>query len=100
MINNMDFRQIQEMQKINRLKENNECLVCEIVIPKELKQSPASILHGTTGDIEMALMIQYLEGTIESIKQNFPEVKQILPLLKKHGSVKEAYKSIETNRGD
>ena len=100
MLNNMDFRQIQEMQKINRIKEKNECLVCEIVIPKELKEEAASILYGSCGNIEMAMMIQYLEGTIESIKQNFSEIKQILPLLKQHGSVKEAYKKIETMRGD
>ena len=100
MINNTDFRKIQEIQRMNKIKENNECLVCEIVIPKELKESPISILHGFGGNIEAALMIQYLEGTIESIKQNFPEVKQVLPIIKEHGSVKESYKSIETMRGD
>ena len=47
MINNTDFRKIQEIQKMNKIKENNECLICEIVIPKELKESPVSILHGT-----------------------------------------------------
>lgn len=96
----MNYRQIQEMQKINRMKENSECLVCEIVIPKELKEEPASILHGTCGNIEMAMMIQYLECTIKSIKQNFPEVNEVLPILKEHGSVKEGYKEIETMKGD
>ena len=100
MLNNMDFRQIQELQKINRIKESSECLVCEVVIPKELKQSPVSIVHGSAGDIEMALMIQYLEGIIDSIKQNCPEVKRILPLLKEHGSVKETYTKIERMKGD
>ena len=45
-------------------------------------------------------MVEYLEGTIESIKQNFPGVKNILPMVKQHGSVKEAYKSIEIMGGD
>ena len=100
MINNTDFRKIQEIQKMNKIKENNECLICEIVIPKELKESPVSILHGTGGSIEAAIMVEYLEGTIESIKQNFPGVKNILPMVKQHGSVKEAYKSIEIMGGD
>jgi hypothetical protein len=45
----MNFRQIQEIQKINRLKEENECLTCEVVVVKEFKKAPVSIVQGNGG---------------------------------------------------
>ena len=90
----MNDTQIKEIQRINRIKES-ECIVCEIAIPKNLKEEPASLLYGTADNIEMAIMIQFLEGTIESIKQKFPKVNQILPKLKDNSSITEKYKEIE-----
>ncbi len=35
----MNFREIQEIQRINRIKRENDCLVCEVVITKEFKEA-------------------------------------------------------------
>lgn len=43
----MNYRELQEMQKLNRLKEENDCLVCEIVIPRKFKEGPKSVIYGT-----------------------------------------------------
>lgn len=94
----MDFREIQEMQKINRLKSENDCLICEVVVPKELKHAPMSITYGDGGSIEMAMLIKCLEDVISCLKRNFPETEEIIPLLKNQGGMKEAYKKIQTTR--
>ena len=41
-----DYRKIQEMQRINRIKENNDCLTCEVVITRKFKEAPISIVQG------------------------------------------------------
>ena len=41
-----DLRELQEIQRLNRIKEKNDCLVCEIVITKEFKEAPISIIQG------------------------------------------------------
>ena len=96
----MNFEQIQELKRLNSIKDRRKSIICEIVIPDGLKEKPASVLYGSCGDVEMGVMVQYLEYMIESIKQNFPEVEQILPTLKRHSSVIEGYKEIELMRGD
>lgn len=40
-----DFRRIQETQRINRIKASNDCLTCEVVITKEFKEAPISIVQ-------------------------------------------------------
>lgn len=96
---NPEFKKIQEMQRLNRIKENNDCLVCEVVITKELKEQPMSVIQGNGGEIEMAMMIKCLYDIIEALKRNFPETEQILPLLRQSGGgMKEAYKHIEMER--
>lgn len=93
----MDYKEIQERQKINRIKENNDCLTCEIVITKEFKEAPISIIQGDGGPIEMAQMAKTLRDVSEALIKEFPEVKKILPMLN-DGGVTTAYKKIETWR--
>lgn len=61
-----DYRKIQEMQRINRIKENNNCLTCEVVITKEL------------------------------LKREFPEINEIIPMLNRNGGMRTAYKQVES----
>ena len=82
----MDFREIQETQRINRIKEENDCLTCEVVITKEFKEAPISIVQGHGGPIEMAQML----------KREFPEIKNIIPMLNQKGGMKTAYKKVES----
>lgn len=58
----MNYRELQEMQKLNRLKEENDCLVCEIVIPRKFKEGPKSVIYGTGEEIEMAMLIKIQDG--------------------------------------
>lgn len=92
----MNFRQIQEIQKINRLKEENECLTCEVVVVKEFKKAPVSIVQGNGGPIEMAQMAKVLMDVAEQLKKEFPEINEIIPMLDKNGGMKTAYKQIES----
>lgn len=94
-LKNMDFREIQETQKMNRIKAENDCLVCEVVITKEFKEAPISIVQGNGGPIEMAQMVKTLIDVAESLKKEFPEINEIMPLLNKHGGMKTAYKKVE-----
>ena len=91
----MDLREIQERQKINRINENNECLTCEVVITKEFKEPPISIVQGHGGPIEMAQMAKTLIDVAEQIKEQFPETRRIIPILNEHGGMKTAYKKVE-----
>lgn len=95
-IKNMNFRQIQEIQKINRLKEENECLTCEVVVVKEFKKAPVSIVQGNGGPIEMAQMAKVLMDVAEQLKKEFPEINEIIPMLDKNGGMKTAYKKVES----
>lgn len=90
-----DYRRIQEIQRINRIKENNDCLSCEVVITKEFKEPPISIIQGNGGPIEMAQMVKTLRDISDAIIREFPETKKILPMLK-GGGVATSYKKIET----
>lgn len=92
----MDLREIQEIQNINRIKEKNDCLVCEVVITKEFKEAPISIVHGNGGSIEMAQMAKTLVDVAEQIKEQFPETKWIIPILNKHGGMRTSYKKVES----
>lgn len=94
-IKNMNFRQIQEIQKINRLKEENECLTCEVVITKEFREAPISIVQGHGGPIEMAQMVKTLTDVAKSLKREFPEINEIIPMLNKNGGMRTAYKQVE-----
>lgn len=89
-----DFRRIQETQRINRIKASNDCLVCEIVIPRKFKEGPKSVIYGTGEEIEMAMLIKMLREVSDNMEYNFPEVKKIIPLLKKK-ELRESYKNIE-----
>ena len=91
----MNFRQYQEMQKLNRIKRENDCLVCEIVITKELKHPPISIVQGNGGPIEMAQMAKVLTDVAEALVREFPEIKDIMPMIKEHGGMRTAYKQVE-----
>lgn len=95
-MNNADYNQIKEMQRMNRIKEQNECLTCEIVITKEFKEAPISIVQGHGGPIEMAQMAKVLIDVAESLKKEFPEINEIIPMLNKHGGMKTAYKKVES----
>lgn len=92
----MDFKQIEEEQKIKRIKENNKCLTCEVVITKEFKEPPISIVKGNGGPIEMAQMAKVLIDIAEQLKREFPEINEIIPKLDRHGGMKTAYKKVET----
>ncbi len=91
-----DFRKIQEMQRINRIKENNECLTCEVVITKEFRETPISIVQGNGGPIEMAQMVKTLMDVAESLKKEFPEINEIIPMLNKNSGMRTAYKQVES----
>lgn len=92
----MNFSQIQEIQKINRLKEENECLTCEVVITKEFREAPISIVQGHGGPIEMAQMVKTLTDVAKSLKREFPEINEIIPMLNKNGGMRTAYKQVES----
>lgn len=94
----MDFRDIQETQRINKIKENNDCLTCEIVITKEFKEPPIAIIRGYGGTIGMAQMAKCLIDIAEQIKQQFPETKRIIPILNEYQGMKTVYKKVESWR--
>lgn len=95
-MNNADYRQIKEMQRMNRIKEQNDCLTCEVVITKEFKEAPISIVQGNGGPIEMAQMAKVLIDIAEQLKKEFPEINEIMPMMDKHSGIKTAYKKVET----
>lgn len=90
----MNFRDIEEIQKLNRLKSKCNCLVCEVVIPEKLEEGMLSAIYGDGGDIEMAILINTLENVANSLKKSFPSTVDILPLIPK-SNLKEAYKHVE-----
>lgn len=90
----MNYRELEEMQKINKLKKENECLVCEVVVPRKFSKGPKSVLYGTGENIEMAMLVKMLREVADSIEKNFPEIKEIIPLMKEK-ELKESYKHIE-----
>ena len=89
----MDFREIQETQ---RIKEKNECLTCEVVITKEFKEAPISIVQGHGGPIEMAQMAKTLVDVAEQLKREFPEIQKIIPMLEEREGMKTSYKKGES----
>lgn len=91
-----DLRELQEIQRLNRIKEKNDCLVCEIVITKEFKELPISIVQGNGGPIEMAQMAKTLIDVAEQLKREFPEIRKIMSILNKHGGMKTSYKKVES----
>lgn len=91
-----DFRKIQETQRINRIKANNDCLTCEVVITKEFKEAPISIVQGHGGPIEMAQMVKTLTDVAESLKREFPEINEIMPMLNQNNGMRTAYKQVES----
>ena len=91
-----DLMKIREMQKINRIKENNDCLTCEVVVTKGLKVGPISVVQGNGGPIEMAQMVKTLIDVAESLKKEFPEINEIIPMLNKNSGMRTAYKQVET----
>lgn len=95
-MNNVDYNKIKEMQRINRIKENNKCLTCEVIITKEFKQPPISVVQGNGGPIEMAQMVKTLIDVAESLKKEFPEIKEIIPMLNQNNGLKTAYKEVES----
>ena len=92
----MDFREIQETQKINRIKAENDCLTCEVVITKEFKEAPISIVQGHGGPIEMAQMAKTLVDVAEQLKREFPEIQKIIPMLDEREGMKTSYKKVES----
>ena len=91
-----DYRKIQEIQRINRIKEKNDCLICEVVITKEFKEAPISVVQGNGGSIEMAQMVKTLTDVAESLKREFPEIKEIIPMLNQNSGMRTAYKQVES----
>lgn len=71
-------------------------LTCEIVITKEFKEAANTIVQGHGGPIEMAQMAKVLIDVAESLKKEFPEINEIIPMLNKHGGMKTAYKKVES----
>lgn len=92
----MDFKEIEERLKIKRIKENNECLICEVVITKEFKEPPMSIIQGNGTIIEMAQMAKVLTDVAEQLKKEFPEINEIIPMLSEQGGMKTAYKKVKS----
>lgn len=92
----MDYRQLQETQKMNRIKEEYDCLTCEVIVVKEFKKAPISIVQGNGGPIEMAQMVKTLIDIAEQLKREFPEINEIIPMLERHGGMKTTYKKVES----
>ena len=92
----MDFRQLQETQKMNRIKEEYDCLTCEVIVVKEFKKAPISIVQGNGGPIEMAQMAKVLMDVAKQLKKEFPEINEIIPMLDEQGGMKTAYKKVES----
>lgn len=90
----VNYRELEELQKINKLKRENDCLVCEVVVPRKFKKGPKSVLYGTGENIEMAMLTKILREVADNIEENFPNVKEIIPMLREK-ELKETYKSIE-----
>lgn len=90
----MDFRDIEEYQKLNRLKSKHNCLVCEVVIPEKLEEGVMSAIYGTGGDVAMAILIRYLEDVADKLKKMFPTSADILPMIPE-ADLKRAYKHVE-----
>lgn len=90
----INLKEMEEKQRLNRLKSKYECVTCEVVVPKDMIEEPMSIVQGSCGVIEIAAMICNLEDIINCLKNTFPEVKKIYIKLRKHGRMKEAYKCI------
>lgn len=90
-----DLMKIREIQKINRIKENNDCLTCEVVVTKELKVGPISVVQGNGGSIEMAQLVKTLTDVAETLKREFPEVNEIIPMLNRNSEMKTSYKHVE-----
>lgn len=95
----MEDRKMKEMERMQKIKDNNECLVCEIVVAKEFKEKPMSILQGDGGTIEMAQMVKTLIDTAEALSREFPEVKKIIPMLNQSSGMKTAYKEVTSWEG-
>lgn len=95
---NYDLEQLEQLQKINRIKAENDCLICEIVVPRKFQHSPVSVVHGNGGIIEFAEMIKCLEDMASNLKHNFPETEEVLPLLRKQSKYNESYKFIKKER--
>lgn len=91
----MDSKEAEKRQEINRIKAENDCLICEVVVTKEFKEAPVSIVEGHGGSIELAQMIKILIDVSEQLKNNFPETKQIIPMLKEQGGMKTTYRKVE-----
>lgn len=91
----MDSKETEKRQEINRIKAENDCLICEVVVTKEFKEAPVSIVKGLGGPIELAQMINTLIDVSEQLKNNFPETKQIIPMLKEQGGMKTTYRKVE-----
>lgn len=94
----MDYRQLQETQKMNRIKEEYDCLTCEVIVVKEFKKAPISIVQGNGGPIEMAQMVKTLIDIAEQLKREFPEINEIIPMLERHGGMKTTYKKWKVGR--
>lgn len=94
----MDFRDIEEYQRLNRLKSKYNCLVCEVVITEKLEEGVMSATYGTGGDVEMAMLIRNLEDVADKLKKLFPKSANILKTLPE-AKLKETYKHIE-KRGE
>ena len=95
---NYNLEQLEQLQKINRIKAENDCLICEIVVPRKFKHSPVSVVQGNGEMIEVAEMIKCLEDIANNLKQNFPETEEILPLIRKQAKYNESYKFIKKER--
>lgn len=87
---------IKQEQRLYRLKEQYECLSCEVVVFKEFRQAPISICKGNGGPIEMAQMIKVIRDVADRLEQEFPETKEIMPMLK-NPNLRTAYKEV-TNK--
>lgn len=91
----LDIDKKQELEKLNKLKEQDS-LVCEIVIPKkESKKDIMSIIYGTGGYLEVAKLAQSLEDILENLKHNFPKIVPLISLLHQCSGMGESYKKIE-----
>ena len=65
-------------------------------ITKEFREAPISIVQGHGGPIEMAQMVKTLTDVAESLKREFPEINEIIPMLNRNGGMRTAYKQVES----
>ena len=67
----IDFKQIETLKEMQKVKERNECLVCEIVVP--YNKDIQSTIYGQGNEVSTIAMIKTLEMMAQDLKKDLKE---------------------------